>query len=1652
MRSFSSTGASIDGGQRGWHRWLAVVTAAALVLTVVPPPSLAEPGPDATPSREELRERSTVAAESADELGTASVQTTATEVTPVPRDAAGAARLAEAMVRDDALVTDARFVAVPPNGTPHGVTDTLSWFPTRGEEFGILTTGDATLAPDTSAFASVDLGGGNVRGNTDFDVTVLALNLDVPAGANCLRFDFGFYSEEYPVYVGSAYNDAFIAELGTSTWTTSGSTIIAPDNFAFDPTGAPVSINSTGVTSMNAALAAGTTYGGGSELLQAGTPLAASGSQTLYLSIFDQGDRILDSAVFLDDLHVTQVRDPATMCISGVKRPGDLPPLRREQTWGQGTGTHGVNPSGTQSDPVNSATGAFVTAAVDLEIPAVGVPFSLVRSYTSEDDREGPLGPGWTHNLDVALLAQPGGDVVLRGEDGQQLSYRLEDDGSYVPGPGVRSQLRAVEDGYELLRTDQVVYRFDGEGLLLAIVDPNGMGLEVDRDGAEIAAVTDSGGRTVVFDHQDGRLVRVQTADGREVAFDYTDGLLTSVTDARGQTVTYEYDAGGRLSLLRDAAGQTIVANTYGADGRVVEQTDGLDNTTTFAWDPDEQTATMTDPQGGTHVDRYEGFVLVARQDPLGNLTTLDHDDDINVVTVTDPRGHAIELSWDLAGNLLQLRAPAPLSFARNWEYDDRNNVTAAVDGRGQLTTYDYDEANNLVRIEHPDGAVESFDRDPLRGVVVAATDPLGAVTTLDYDAEGNNVRTTSPLGRVTQIEYDAAGRPVAIITDGVDGEPATLELRYDGLGNILTATDPSGATTTRTYDERGLPASETDALGRTTGWEHDVLGRLLQVVDPEGAITSYGYDAIGSLVQRVDPLGRTTTYEHDAAGRLTEVRSAAGQRWTFEYDDNGNVIRTVDPVGHATEREEARTTVYEYDALNRVTAIGYADDAGMEPEEPIDPDDGGDGPGDPQGGPATELQLRALCSPDPDTTRRWRIRNTTDQTITAEWELIRTNQGGTHTAPPGDSVLTTQAQRGNNTLRLSWPDDSMIRGSGRVTCKAGQGGGGELPVPTTPSVSFGYDENSNRVSMLDGAGVVSYSYDERDRLVAVERGEARYAYTHDVAGRVTSRDLPDGRTLAFAYDADGRPVEVAEGGQVTTFAWGDDGRLAQLERPNGTSELREHDLAGRLASVRHVDDVGEMLASFVYTRDAVGNPTTVTTPDEVRTHTYDDRDQLVETCFDTDCTDSIAYAYDLVGNRQSEQTSAGTTTFDYDEADRLLRAVGPDGSVDYTYDENGNRTRAGAWRFAYDVEDRLSSATDGSTHVVYGYDGEGRRVSATGPGRSTVYSWDVNARVPTLAAEFDADGEVLRGYSHGVGLQAVTVGDDRLELHADAVGSVTAITGGAGELLTSTTYEPFGALRSTTAGQALPADVPIGFAGGYLDPTTGLYHLGARDYDPQTGRFTRIDPIAQAVEDPYVAAYVYANNQPTLLTDPTGLCPWCVLAGVGAVVGGVVSGSVYALTTDEFSWRQLGGAVAGGAVAGAVTAVAGPVGGTVALKVGATSTGGVALATTAGINAVGGTAAMSAQTGVGQGRWPTAGEAAAGALINVAGGAIGGRLYPMRGVHTMAQVPHFAPRTWGGLVSGRPNISALYGSALTGAGFGAVAGAAFGVPGSGMK
>jgi hypothetical protein len=55
-----------------------------------------------------------------------------------------------------------------------------------------------------------------------------------------------------------------------------------------------------------------------------------------------------------------------------------------------------------------------------------------------------------------------------------------------------------------------------------------------------------------------------------------------------------------------------------------------------------------------------------------------------------------------------------------------------------------------------------------------------------------------------------------------------------------------------------------------------------------------------------------------------------------------------------------------------------------------------------------------------------------------------------------------------------------------------------------------------------------------------------------------------------------------------------------------------------------------------------------------------------------------------------------------------------------------------------------------------------------------------------------------------------------------------------------------------------------------------GLYQMGARYYQPGTGRFTQADPLPSSVFE--ANRYEYAYSNPANYTDPTGLCPICIV------------------------------------------------------------------------------------------------------------------------------------------------------------------------------
>ena len=180
----------------------------------------------------------------------------------------------------------------------------LSGFPTAGNSFTILTTGDSALAddPNDSESSGESVGYNSPSRGDANDPTTLWVTFNVPSGSNCLNFDYKFFSEEFPEFVGSSFNDRFIAELDQTNWTAAGASSTSPLDFAAK--GTQVSINSIGPTAVSAANATGTTYDSATSTVTTKTPVTA-GAHTLYMSIFDASDHVYDSAVFVDNLRFT---------------------------------------------------------------------------------------------------------------------------------------------------------------------------------------------------------------------------------------------------------------------------------------------------------------------------------------------------------------------------------------------------------------------------------------------------------------------------------------------------------------------------------------------------------------------------------------------------------------------------------------------------------------------------------------------------------------------------------------------------------------------------------------------------------------------------------------------------------------------------------------------------------------------------------------------------------------------------------------------------------------------------------------------------------------------------------------------------------------------------------------------------------------------------------------------------------------------------------------------------------------------------------------------------------------------------------------------------------------------------------------------------
>ena len=213
------------------------------------------------------------------------------------------------------IVTGQQWIACSSPAAHAATTLHPDGMPLDGASMGLLTSGTTTgLDGDPSELIS-QANGLSLRGAED--VSILRLDLQIPAQATCLAFDLIFGSEEYPEFVGS-YNDAFLAELDVSNWTVVGNDITAPQNIAFDHNGGVVSVNSAFFDEATVVTDNGTAYDGSTGLLEVRSPITP-GVHQLYLSIFDANDEILDSGAFVDRL--VAFDDLGAGCEAGANQP-----------------------------------------------------------------------------------------------------------------------------------------------------------------------------------------------------------------------------------------------------------------------------------------------------------------------------------------------------------------------------------------------------------------------------------------------------------------------------------------------------------------------------------------------------------------------------------------------------------------------------------------------------------------------------------------------------------------------------------------------------------------------------------------------------------------------------------------------------------------------------------------------------------------------------------------------------------------------------------------------------------------------------------------------------------------------------------------------------------------------------------------------------------------------------------------------------------------------------------------------------------------------------------------------------------------------------------------------------------------------------------
>ena len=652
-------------------------------------------------------------------------------------------------------------------------------------------------------------------------------------------------------------------------------------------------------------------------------------------------------------------------------------------------------------------------------------------------------------------------------------------------------------------------------------------------------------------------------------------------------------------------------------------------------------------------------------------LQSVTYNPDGTVATLTDGNNNVTRFSNYNLGIPQLIQFPAtpdqPSGTSVTVVVDSLGQVRSVVDAAGAKTCYNYDSMRRLQQIQYPSetslGQCGGSWNDTLMSFASGypAADGLPAGMWRQQVTTGN---------LMTETLFDSLWRPVVKQTYDVTNPSATIVqtvIRYDANGNVSFNSYPQSTvnpSVTNTWENLAVAPS---ALGTST--LYDALNRVTSVTrDAEAGvgplITTTNY-LTGFRTQTTDPNQKVTTVSYMAFDEPTTdwpvlINAPEGVSQAITRDAYGKPLSITQSGLYGTESDSlTKTLVYDiYQRLCRTT----------EPES-------GDSSISYDGANHVRQTASGLTLTEAGCAR--------DQVPSAS----ATN----YTYDPMNRLLTIQ------------------------------------PPSGTQSTSYHYTPTGNVDQAVSGNSIWSAHFDYRDLLTdetLTLPGQDSWliGYAFDGNGNLAQLTYPDGKSIAYAPDARGRPTQV--GGYASQVGYYPNGVVSGFVYGNGAAYVAAQNTRQLLSNFSYGNGSTLNLSEDL-SYDANGNILTVqdlVSGQRSKIFQYDGLNRLTSAVAPA-LWGTETYQYDALNNLRTRLTAGQTNVYNYNPANQLATITRGDSTIgNFGYDNLGNEASRNGTTLQFDQKNQLLQIPGVDS---YQYDAAGRRtVKTPASGAGSTYTF----------------------------------------------------------------------------------------------------------------------------------------------------------------------------------------------------------------------------------------------------------------------------------------------------------------------------------------